>query len=131
MKTMRSKIIFLSLIALFLIIANQSVNAENLDVPVEVVGVKDLGVSANDDSKSIIEVRWRVNPALNSVASFNLTLIVSYADGTTIDQVKKTDEKTVSARFEVPSVKVSKGKQPAFIKKMNAVVTAVIREKSL
>jgi hypothetical protein len=129
---MRDKIIFLSLIAIFLIVANQSVNAKNLmDVPVEVVEVKDLGVSANDDSKSIIEVRWRINPTLNAVASFNLTLIVTYADGTTINEVKKTDGKTVSARFEVPSVKISKGKPPAFIKKMNAVVTAVIREKSL
>ena len=130
---MRDKIIFISLLTLFLVAANQiSVNAKNLtDIPVEVIEVKDLGVSASDDSKSIIEVRWRVNPTLNAVTSFNLTLSITYADGTTRDEAKKSDGKTVSARFEVPSVKVSKGKPPAFIKKMNAVVTAVIQEKLL
>ena len=130
---MRDKIIFISLLTLFLVAANQiSVNAKNLtDIPVEVIEVKDLGVSASDDSKSIIEVRWRVNPTLNAVTSFNLTLSITYADGTTRDEAKKSDGKTVSARFEVPSVKVSKGKQPAFIKKMNAIVIAVTKEKSL
>ena len=130
---MREKIIFVSLLTLFLVAANQiSVNAKNLtDVPVEVVEVKDLGVSASDDSKSIIEVRWRVNSTVNAATSFNLTLSVTYADGATRDELKKVDGKTVSAQFEVPSVKVSKGKPPAFIKKMNAVVIAVTREKSL
>ena len=130
---MRDKIIFVTLLTLFLVAANQiSVNAKNLtDVPVEVVEVKDLGVSASDDSKSIIEVRWRVKSTLDGATSFNLTLSVIYADGTTRDELKKVDGKTVSAQFEVPSVKVSKGKPPAFIKKMNAVVIAVTREKSL
>ena len=107
---MREKIIFVSLLTLFLVAANQiSVNAKNLtDVPVEVVEVKDLGVSASDDSKSIIEVRWRVNSTVNAATSFNLTLSVTYADGATRDELKKVDGKTVSARFEVPSVKVSK-----------------------
>ena len=130
---MREKIIFVSLITLFLVAANQiSVNAKNLtDAPVEVVEVKDLGVSVSDDSKSIIEVRWRVNSTVNAATSFNLTLSVIYADGATRDELKKVDGKTISAQFEVPSVKVSKGKPPAFIKKMNAVVIAVTREKSL
>ena len=130
---MRDKIIFVTLLTLFLVAANQiSVNAKSLtDIPVEVVEVKDLGVSASDDSKSIIEVRWRVKSTLDAATSFNLTLSVIYADGTTRDELKKVDGKTVSARFEVPSVKVSKGKPPAFIKKMNAVVIAVTREKSL
>ena len=56
---MREKIIFVTLLTLFLVAANQiSVNAKNaLDIPVEVIEVKDLGVSTSDDSKSIIEVR--------------------------------------------------------------------------
>ena len=130
---MREKIIFVSLLTLFLVAANQiSVNAKNApDIPVEVLEVKDLGVSTSDDSKSIIEVRWRVKSTLDAATSFNLTLSVTYADGTTRDELKKTDGKTISAQFEVPSVKVSKGKPPAFIKKMNAVVIAVTREKSL
>ena len=130
---MREKIIFVSLLTLFLVAANQiSAHAKNApDIPVEVIEVKDLGVSTSDDSKSIIEVRWRVKSTLDAATSFNLTLSVTYADGTTRDELKKTDGKTISAQFEVPSVKVSKGKPPAFIKKMNAVVIAVTREKSL
>ena len=130
---MRDKIIFVTLLTLFLVAGNQiSVNAKNApDIPVEVIEVTDLGVSTSDDSKSIIEVRWRVNSTVNAATSFNLTLSVIYADGATRDELKKVDGKLVSARFEVPSVKVSKGKPPAFIKKMNAVVIAVTKEKSL
>ncbi len=130
---MRAKIIFQSLLILVMAAANLTdVGAQaSTDVPVEVTEVRDLGVSANDDSKSIIEVKWRVGPTISAVTSFNLTLSITYADGTILNEQKKSDGKSASARFEVSSAKVSKGKPPAFIKKMNAVVTAVIREKSL
>lgn len=126
---MRSTLKILSLITLVLAFANQAViNAA--DAPVEVLELKDLGISANDDSKSIIEVRWRVNPALvANVTSFNLVLSVTYADGTTINIKRQTKEKSLSMRVEVPSVNISKGRLPASIKKMNAIVTAVMPEK--
>lgn len=119
----------MSLISLVLAIASQTIiNAA--DSPVEVLEVRDLGISANDDSKSIIEVRWRVNPTLIAdVASFNLVLSVTYADGTTINVKRQTKEKSLSMRVEVPSVNISKGRPAAFIKKMNAIVIAVIPEK--
>lgn len=129
---MRSTLKILSLIILVLAFANQAIiNAvETADSPVEVLEVKDLGISANDDSKSIIEVRWRVNPTLvANVASFNLVLSVTYADGTTTTIKRQTDGKSLSMRVEVSSVNISKGKPAAFIKKMNAVVIAVIPEK--
>ena len=122
----------MSLIILVLAFANQTIiNAkETADYPVEVLEVKDLGISANDDSKSIIEVRWRVNPTLvANVATFNLVLSITYADGTTTNIKRQTDGKSLSMRVEVSSVNISKGKSAAFIKKMNATVTAVIPEK--
>lgn len=129
---MRSTLKNLSLIILVLAFASQAkINAaETTDFSVEVLEVKDLGISANDDSKSIIEVRWRINPALvANVASFNLVLSVTYADRTTTNIKRQTDGKSLSMRVEVSSVNISKGKSAAFIKKMNAVVTAVIPEK--
>ncbi len=129
---MRSALKILSLTVLVLAIASQAtVNAaETADSPAEVLEVKDLGISANDDSKSIIEVRWRVNPALVAdVASFNLVLFVTYADGTTTSIKRQTDGKSLSMRVEVSSVNISKGRPPASIKKMNALVTAVLPEK--
>lgn len=129
---MRSTLKILSLIILVLAFANQTtINAtETADSPVEVLEVKDLGISANDESKSIIEVRWRVNPALvANVASFNLVLSITYADGTTLNIKRQTKEKSLSMRVEVPSVNISKGRLPASIKKINAIVTAVIPEK--
>ena len=129
---MRSTLKILSLISLVLAIASQTaINAtETADSPVEVLEVRDLGISANDDSKSIIEVRWRVNPTLIAdVASFNLVLSVTYADGTTLNVKRQTKEKSLSMRVEVPSVNSSKGRPAASIKKMNAIVTAVIPEK--
>ena len=129
---MRSTLKILSLIILVLAFASQAkINAtETADSAVEVLEIKDLGISANDDSKSIIEVRWRVNPTLvANVASFNLVLSVTYADGTTTNIKRQTDGKSLSMRVEVSSVNISKGKPAAFIKKMNATVTAVIPEK--
>ncbi len=129
---MRSTLKILSLIILVLAFASQAkINAaETADFSVEVLEIKDLGISANDDSKSIVEVRWRVNPTLvANVASFNLVLSVTYADGTTTYIKRQTDGKSLSMRVEVSSVNISKGKSTAFIKKLNATVTAVIPEK--
>ncbi len=129
---MRSTLKILSLIILVSVFAGQTkINAaQTADSPVEVLAVKDLGISANDDSKSIIEVRWRINSALiANAASFNLVLSVTYADGTTTNIKRQTDGKSQSMRVEVSSVNISKGKPAAFIKKKIAMVTAVMPEK--
>ncbi len=129
---MRSTLKTLSLIILVSAFAGQpKINAaQTADSPVEVLEVKDLGISANDDSKSIIEVRWRINSALiANAASFNLILSVTYADGTTTNVKRQTDGKSQSMRVEVSSVNISKGRSAASIKKMNAIVTAVMPEK--
>ncbi len=129
---MRSTLIYAGLTILLLVTINQiSAQAKSsLEIPVEVVGIRELGVSANDNTKTIIEVRWKNNPSLNaSVRSFKVNIAITYADGTTINEVKKAESKATSQRFEVPTAKVSKNKPTAGIKKLNAIVLAVLPEK--
>lgn len=124
----RRKFIFLNLIGL-LLGANQILaNAKPvLDFPVEVVEVKEAGLSDRDESKSVIEVRWRVGEAQKEkVASFHLILSVTYADGTIITEKRRFEKTVFSARLEVPSVKSFGGRNSAIIKKTEARVSAAI-----
>jgi hypothetical protein len=125
---MRKLFISLNLIGLLLSVTNAATTINNkLDTPVEVIEVKDLGLSDHDESRSVIEVRCRVRPVLQEkLVSFNLTLFITYADGTTISANRRITGDVLSTRFEVPSVKSVGGRAPAFIKKMDARVTAVI-----
>ncbi len=125
---MRKTFIFLNLIGLLLTINQISADAKaDLEIPVEVVEVKDLGLSDRDESKSLIEVRWNAGAVQKEkVVSFNLTLYVTYADGTRIVE-KRNFEKTIfSARIEVPSVKTFGGRSTAFIKKIEARISASV-----
>ena len=125
---MRKGLIFLNVIGLLLAISQTYANPQVfLEIPVETVEVKDMGLSDRDESKSVIEVRWTADSIQKEkIASFNLVLSVTYADGTTITQ-KRTAEKNARAlRIEVPSVKTLLGRPPAFIKKLDARVTAVL-----
>jgi hypothetical protein len=97
------------------------------DGPIEIVEIKDLGLSDRDESRSVIEVRWRVDQgATETSVSFDLVLFITYADGTTIRANRKITGNGTSARFEVPSVRSAGGGTPAFIKRMEARVAAVI-----
>ena len=126
---MRKTFIFLNLIGLFLSVNQISLQAKvALDIPVEVVEVKDLGLSDGDESKSLIEVSWRVGSRVQKekIAAFNLVLSITYADGTTIAEKRKFEKTVFSARIEVPSVKTFGGRSSAFIKKTEARVSAAI-----
>lgn len=126
---MRKTFIFLNLIGLLLTINQIALQAKaTLDIPVEVVEVKDLGLSDRDESKSLIEVSWRVGNQVQKekIAAFNLVLFVTYADGTTITERRKFEKTVFSARIEVPSVKTSGGRPTAFIKKTEARVFAAV-----
>lgn len=121
----------MNLIGLFLTVNQMPVNAKTvLDIPVEVTEVKDLGLSDRDELKSLIEVSWRVDPSQKErIASFNLLLSITYADGTAITERRNVEKQAQSVRVEVPSVKTIGNRPPAFIKKINAKVTAVISKK--
>ena len=99
--------------------------AINQDTPVEVIEIKEVGVFDNDETKSVIEIRWRINPALTAnVRSFKILLSVIYADGTTNIVTRYADQESVTAQIEVPSVSFSTRNAPAFIKNLKAVVIA-------
>lgn len=125
---MRKLLIALNLIGLFLTVNQIPVNANvPLDFPVEVTEVKDLGLSDRDELKSLIEVSWRTDLIpREKIASFNLLLSVTYADGTSITERRTIDKNLCSIKIEVPSVKTIGRRPPAFIKNMNAKVTAVL-----
>ena len=102
----------------------------NSDIPVEVVEVKDIGLSDRDETKSVIEVSWRTGSIQRErIVSFNLILSITYADGTTINDARRINPSSLSTRVEVPSVKTLGGRTTAFIRKMDAHVFAVISKK--
>ena len=126
---MRKIFIFLVLIGLLAGVRETNARA-GLDVPVEVVQIRDLGLSDRDETKSVIEIAWRADP-LNKekIAFFNLILFVTYADGTTVNERRSVAKNVLSARIEIPSVKSNGSRPSAVIKKMEAKVFAVYSKK--
>lgn len=117
-------LIILSQIVCLLMVFAVSAKAES-DAPIEVLEVKEVGIYDADETKSLIEVRWKINPALASnVRSFKILLSVTYADGTKTNITRHTDEESFSVQIEVPSVSFSNRNTPAFIKNLKAVVVA-------
>lgn len=125
---MRRKFIFLNLIGLLFSVNQTFVNAKSaLDFPVEVTEVRELGLSDRDESKSVIEVQWRVGEVQKErIASFSLVLSVTYADGTTLQERRRVEKNALSTRVEIPSVKTNGSRPSAVIKKLDARVFAVI-----
>ena len=126
---MRKAFIFIFLIGSLMSINGGLALADtDRDIPVEVVEVKDLGLSDRDESRTVVEVRWKINPIQQEIiVAFQLTLSVTYADGTTISEKRKiAKDACCSVRIEVPTVKTARGDAQAFIKKMDAKVSAII-----
>ncbi len=102
------------------------------DAPVEIIEIKEVGLSDKDETKSVIEIRWRINPTLTAdVRSFKILLSVTYADGTAKTVTRYTDEESVSVQIEVPSVNFSTLNTPAFIKNLKAMVIAQSVKKTI
>jgi hypothetical protein len=124
----RRKFIFLNLIGLLLGVNQITANAKPvLDFPVEVVEVKEKGLSDRDESKTVVEIHWRVSAIeKEKIASFNLVLSATYANGTTIQEKRRIEKNALSAQIEIPSVKTNGSRPSAIIKKLDARVFAVI-----
>ena len=122
---MKTKTAFLVLVLTIFVVVNQVV-AETEDcrnTPVEVTEVKDLGLSDADETKSVIEVQWCVNPTLQPTHSaFNVTLEITYADGAILIFDKQAESSFRSTQIEVPTLHIYRGKKPAVIKRMKAFV---------
>jgi hypothetical protein len=92
---------------------------------VDIVEVKNVGVSAADHAKSIIQIRWTAqNPQGGTIKSFDLTLEVAYADGAR-ERLKATvNGAERNARFEVPTVHITAGRPAAELKQFTATIIA-------
>ena len=120
---MRRKIRFLVLVLMIFLAANQAI----ANTPVEVTDVKEIGLSDSDETKSVIEIKWKVNPSLQpSHSVFNVTLEVTYADGAVLIFDEQAEKEARSAQIEVPSLHIYRGKKAAIIKEIKAFVTAEI-----
>lgn len=112
------------IICLLTTFAATQISAQTRDF-IEVLEIKEVGISDLNEAKSVIEIRWQANPAqVENVRSFKILLSVIYADGTKTDFIRHTDEESSSVQIEVPSVSFSKRNAPAFIKNLKAVVIA-------
>lgn len=125
---MRKVFVYLSLIGLLITINQKSLFANSdFEFPVEVIEVRDLGLSDRDEAKSLIEVSWQSDRIqTDKISGFNVSLFITYADGTRLVEKHKFNKDIFSARIEIPSVKTFHGKPSAFIKKIDARVTAAI-----
>jgi hypothetical protein len=96
---------------------------------VEITEVKNMGVSAANETKSIIEIRWQTNFAPNmNVKSFDLKLEVTYTDGAVVTAQSSASGTARSGRVEVPTTHTSLGRPPAAMKSFRASVTTTFTE---
>jgi hypothetical protein len=96
---------------------------------VEIAEVKNVGLSAGNDAKSIIQAQWSVNaqPGMN-IKSFELILEVTYADGAVEKFRGSANGAERKARFEVPTLHVSAGRPGAELRSFKANITANFTE---
>ena len=125
---MRKKLWPVLLLGVLISLNQTGAGAKNtFEVPVEVLLVRDLGPSEQDEAKSVIEVRWRASRVPpDKIAFFQVLLSATYADGTTFRRTGRADRLALSARLEIPSVKASANRPAALIRKLDARVHAVL-----
>lgn len=121
------------ILVLFLALAATQIFANQLTcclTPVEVTEIKNLGISDSDETKSVIEVQWKINPTLHpNHSEFNVSLEIVYANGTVLIVDEQSDNEARSALIEVPTVHLRRGKSPAYIKQMKAFVMTEVLER--
>lgn len=123
---MRIQIRFLVLVLVMFLTINQGFAKSNecSETPIEVIHVKEMGLSDSDDTKSVIEVKWCVNSTLQpNHSDFNVTLEVTYADRAILLFDEQAEYQARSALIEVPTLHIYRGKKPAIIKQIKAFVT--------
>lgn len=105
--------------------AQQSLLIQN-ETPVKIVDVKNIGISAANQTKSIIEIRWQADFAPNkTVKSFEIKLEVVYTDGAVITAQSSAQGSARSGRVEIPTTHLYTGQTPAVIKSMKANVVTL------
>ncbi len=98
-------------------------------VKVDILEVKSVGVSASNESNSIIQVRWAVTASPSTaVKSFDLSLEVTYADGGVEKAKASADGRARAARFEVPTLHRSAGRPASEMKSFKINITTTVLE---
>jgi hypothetical protein len=114
--------VLLAVVAIAVQAAPRSANGSSR---IEIVEVKNVGISAADDAKSVIQVRWTARfPPETSVKSFDVSLEVRYADQAKERVRVSVNGSASSARFEVPTLHQSPGRPAAEMRGFEASVTA-------
>ena|SRR6266567_1395517 len=88
---------------------------------VEIIEVKNLGVSAANESLSVIQVKWKAQS--DSAKTFEVKLEVSYADGASDKATSAADDPKRVARFEFRTLHFSSGKPGAELKSYQVSIT--------
>ena len=96
---------------------------------IEIVEVKNVGVSASDESKSVIQVKWKADAQSGTeLKTFDVAIEVGYADGAVQKARNSVGGSARSARFELPTLHFTPGRPSAELKSFKASVTASITE---
>ncbi len=128
-----SKMAMLLALSLFFIMTAKT-PARSLAVAsvVDITDVKNVGLSAGNDSKSIIQVGWSVTAQPNlSIKSFELVVEVTYADGGSERFKTTANGSDRKARFEVPTQHLSTGRPGAGLRSFKANITANFSETAI
>jgi hypothetical protein len=122
LRTLLGLMVLVAVVALAVQPDTQSANGSSR---IEIVEVKNVGISAANDAKSVIQVRWAARfPPETSVKSFDVSLEVRYADQAKERVRVSVDGSASSARFEVPTLHLSPGRPAAEMRSFEASVTA-------
>ncbi len=114
-----------AVLMMFMPFNNSWARALNVATRIEIIEVKTVGISASDNAKSIIQIKWLAEPQPGTaIKSFDLLLEVTYADGA-IEKVKTTANGSQrNARFELPTVHFAAGRAAAELRSFKASITA-------
>jgi hypothetical protein len=124
---MRRKATFLNLILMVFLAINHAI----ANTPVEVTEIKNLGISDADETKCVIEIQWKINPALHPNHSvFNITLEIIYADEAILIFDEQAANSSRSAQIEVPALHLFRGGKPAIIKEIKGFITTEVTQAS-
>ena len=118
-----------AILILMLALIAPSVGALACASGIEITEVKNVGISAANEARSIIQVSWtsRLTPD-TAVKSFDVNIEIIYADGATQKARASVNGQARNARLEVPTLHKGASGQAAEMKSFKVSVTATISE---
>lgn len=118
-----------AILILVLALIAPSVGALTCASGIEITEVKNVGISAANESRSIIQVSWtaRFTPDI-AVKSFDVNIEILYADGAIQKARTSANGQSRNARLEVPTLHKGAGGPAAEMKSFKISVTATLSE---